>query len=466
MIPFELGLSSYIPYVLYAAGILAFLLSVFWKPIVGVYYLIPLIPLQTVRYLMIGLPLGQSVVDIILLGVVLGLLARRQPVIDKTPWNLVLLVYAVFTFVSLCQGSFYLKSPLPYSVSDPRLADWKNYMVMIALLFVVASAVREVRQMKIIILLMYAGTYLLGKSFWNTVSGRNFSSFSFDLQENGAMGYAGVNGLATFEAQSAVFFLALASLEPKRLLRLSYLALALFSANCLMYSLSREGYLAFLGGCLFLGIVKERKLLVLLMVFLLTWSGLVPGAVKQRVEMTYNKDTGNLDHSSQVRVDLWNEALPIFYANPLIGVGFDTYAYMGHLSGYRNRTNAYIGYSDSHNVYVKVLVETGVFGVLLFLWLLVKTFVTACRLFGFAKDPFLSSLGLGLAGWIVCAGIANCFGDRWTGNYLQVNGYMWVLAGLVARALALERGTAPSTSRDGVEMTNRLEISTEAVAAH
>ena len=426
------GLESYAGYVLYGAGILAFLLSVFWRPIVGIYYLLPLIPLQTVRYHLIDFPLGRSIVDITLLGVLLGLLMHRQSIIVKTPWNVVLSLYAIFTFVSLCQGSFYLDSSLPFSLSDQRLADWKNYMVMPVILFVVAAAVKETRQMKVLVILMCVGTLMLDRSFWDTVSGRDFSSFSYDLQENSEMGYAGVNGLATFEAQISMFLLALAAFERKRLLQLGYLALSFFSMNCLMYSLSREGYLAFLAGCLFLGLVKQRKFLVLLAVFAFTWSSLVPGAVLQRVQMTYDKDEGKLDHSSQVRVDLWEEALPIFNANPLLGVGFDTYAYTKHVHDYR----------DSHNVYVKFLVETGIAGLLLFLWLVARTFRTGYRLFRHGKDPFLSSLGLGLAAWVICAAVANFFGDRWTGAFLQINGYMWVLAGLVSRALMLEQSAA------------------------
>lgn len=423
----HLGLSSYLPYALYGAGILAFFLSVFWRPIVGIYYLIPLIPLQTARYHLIDFPLGKSVVDIVLLGVVLGLLTRKQQILPKTPWNVLLCVYALYTFVSLCLGSFYLDAPLPLSPSDPRLADWKNYMVMPVILLLVAATVRETRQMKILIALMCAAVLMMNRGFWDTVSARDFSSFSYDLREEGSMGYAGVNGLAAFEAQFVIFLLALAALEGKRLLRLGYVALAGSSAICLMYSLSRGGYLAVLAGCLFLGLVKQRKLLVVLTLFVCMWTSLVPRAVQERVQMTYDENSGQLDHSAAVRVNLWEEAMHVFDSNPMIGVGFYTYAYTEHLNNYK----------DTHNIFVKVLVETGVLGLLIFLWLLAKTFGTGYRLFRRARDPFLASLGLGLAGWVVCAFVANFFGDRWT--FLQVNGYMWVLGGLVARAHMLEQ---------------------------
>jgi putative inorganic carbon (hco3(-)) transporter len=421
------GLTSYAATVLYCGFIVAFLLSVFWRPIVGVYFLVPLIPLQTARYYLIGLPLGQSVIDITLLGVALGLLLHSQRVFPKTPWNVLLSVYAIFTFVSLCLGSLYLGSELPFSLGDPRLADWKNYIVMPLILVLVAATVQNTKQMKILVLLMCAATLMLNRGFWDTVSGRDFSQFSYDLRDAGGMGYAGVNGFAAFEAQFVTLLLALAAFRGKLLVKLGYATLALFSAICLMYSLSRGGYLALVAGCLFLGIVKQRKLIVLLAVLACTWTTVMPRAVQQRVLMTYNENSGELDHSAELRVDLWNEAVGMIRTNPIFGAGFDTYAYTEHVHDYK----------DSHNYYLKVLAETGAVGLALVLWLLAKTFWRGYRLFRIAKDPFLASLGLGLAAWVVSCCIANCFGDRWT--FLQVNGYMWVLAGLVARGWMLER---------------------------
>src|SRR5260370_7596613 len=246
------------------------------------------------------------------------------------------------------------------------------------------------------------------------------------------MGYAGVNGFAAFEAQFDVFLLALAAFKEKVLVQLDFIGLPVFSVICLMYSLSRGGYLALLAGCLFLGFVKQRKLLVLLVIFICMWTSLTPPAVQQRVQMTYNGTGGELDHSSEMRLDLWKQAMPIFDSNPVIGAGFYTYAYSQHMDNYR----------DTHDLFIKVLVETGIMGLMIFLWLLVKTFVTGYKLFRRSQDPFLASLGLGLAVWVVTSFFANCFGDRWT--YLQVNGYIWFLGGLAASPLILEQDVTVS----------------------
>jgi putative inorganic carbon (hco3(-)) transporter len=324
-------------------------------------------------------------------------------------------------------------------------------MVMPALLLLVAATAPTKRQMQAIVIVMCLSTLAADKSFWNTVSDRDFSTYSEDLhQDSGSMGFAGINGLAAFTAQTATFLLALAGFDRRFWVRAAYYVLAVFSAICLMYSLSRGGYVAFLAGWLFLGLFKQRSLLLLLAVFAFTWATLVPPAVQQRVTMTYDSQSGTLDNSANIRLSLWDDALQVFNSNMFLGTGFNTYEYM-HL----DKTTGGSGYyEDTHNYFVKVLLETGVVGLLLFVWLLARLFGDGYRLFRRARDPFFASLGLGAVGWLVCAVVASLFGDRW--SFLQVNGYMWVIAGLVAHALSIEQAaleTSDSTASVDEHMT-------------
>ena len=89
----HLGLEPYVAMALYLSAIVAFGLSVFWKPQIGLYFLIPLLPLQTVRDRLIDLPLGNKLVDIILLGVVLGAMVKGGFKFVQTPLNRLLLAY-------------------------------------------------------------------------------------------------------------------------------------------------------------------------------------------------------------------------------------------------------------------------------------------------------------------------------------------------------------------------------------
>jgi putative inorganic carbon (HCO3(-)) transporter len=446
----NLGLESYLPFALYLLAIAGFLLSVFWRPLVGIFYLLPLIPLQTIRYRANDFPLGGSMVGVMLLGVALGLLRQGRPVLPRNKWTVFVGIYALFTYASLCLGSGYLGQSFPLP-GDRRFGTWQEYMVMPALLLLVAATGPTKRQMQAIVIVMCLSTLAADKSFWNTVSDRDFSTYSEDLhQDSGSMGFAGINGLAAFTAQTATFLLALAGFDRRFWVRAAYYVLAVFSAICLMYSLSRGGYVAFLAGWLFLGLFKQRSLLLLLAVFAFTWATLVPPAVQQRVTMTYDSQSGTLDNSANIRLSLWDDALQVFNSNMFLGTGFNTYEYM-HL----DKTTGGSGYyEDTHNYFVKVLLETGVVGLLLFVWLLARLFGDGYRLFRRARDPFFASLGLGAVGWLVCAVVASLFGDRW--SFLQVNGYMWVIAGLVAHALSIEQAaleTSDSTASVDEHMT-------------
>jgi len=429
--PIHFGLEGFISYVLYGAGIAAFLLSVFWRPIVGIFYLLPLIPLQTIRYRTNDLPLGESMVGVILLGVALGLLKQGKAVLPKSSWTVLLGIYAAFTYLSLCLGSTYLGLSLPLP-GDERFGVWREFMVMPALLLFTAAVKPSKKQMQAMVLVLCLGTLALDKSFWNTASDKDFSSYSEEShEEGGSMGYAGGNGLAAFTAQASVFLLGLAAYERRSWMRFGYYGVALFSAVCLMYGLSRGGYAAFVAGCLVIGLLKQRKLLLILGVLLLTWTFIVPPAVQQRIEMTYDPTTASLDNSSATRLSLWNNAMEVFNDNMWLGAGLNTYAYM-HL----NKRSDGVYYADTHNYFVKVLVETGVVGMLVFVCLLFRMLLDSYGLYRHARDPFLASLGLGAIGWLICSIVANCFGDRWT--FLQVNGYLWVIVGLVCRARELE----------------------------
>ncbi len=415
------GLEGIVPTFLWIAEIVFFFLSVFRSSSIGLYLLIPLLPLETVRYRLHGYFLGAQFVDVLLLGIILGLKREGRPIFTKTPINILLLIYIGFTYLSLIRGSFFLEAGLPFWFSDPRVSDWKNFVIDLSLMFFVASsAIRTKRQMGILLAAMCIGILLLAKNFHSEISGRDFSSFSYDLRGAGAMGGAGVNGLAAFAAQASVFLIGLSLVERRFKVKLAYLGVVVASVYCVLFALSRGAYGALLIGVLFLGIVRNRLLILGVLGFLLVWQSVVPTAVRERVFMT--DENGTVDHSAAARLSLWDEAIGVFKADPVFGTGFETYAYRSHVGGY----------SDSHNLYVKVLVETGVAGLLLVLAIFFRLFRIGFRLSRTATDPFLKSIGLGFSALMLSALVANFFGDRWM--YFQITGYTYAFAALAVRA--------------------------------
>jgi O-antigen ligase len=109
---------------------------------------------------------------------------------------------------------------------------------------------------------------------------------------------------------------------------------------------------------------------------------------------------------------------------------------------------------DTHNYYLKVWLEEGSIGLLLFLALLGAMVRQGYTLFRSSSDRFLASLGLGFAACMVVAAVANFFGDRWT--FQQIVSYWWILLAVTGRAQLL--------ASEVKEETHEAALSLEPVA--
>jgi O-antigen ligase len=443
-LPGGIGLTSLL---LYLAAALAIPLSLFVQPRIGLYVLIPMMPLQTVRYQLQGLPFGDKLVDILLLSVIFGLLIWKSDEIPlKTPINSYLLFFCLFLYATLWVGSIVVHMPWPILPNDERFVVWKNTAEMPLLFLVVASAIENKKQMMLLLCLMMITVLRANIGFFHTVSGRDFTHFSNNLRYAGVLGYAGQNGLAAFMSEFLIFLLALYSGIRHLLFKFLLILSVIFCAYCVLFSFSRGGYVSCLAGLLFLGVLKERKYLVVLIVLLFGWQTIVPNAVRERVLMTY--DGNQVESSANERLQLWQDALTIIPEHPLLGTGFDTYRFLGRSADYL----------DTHNYYVKVTVETGFIGLLLFLYLLWLMMREGLTLFRESDDPFFRSLGLGIAALVFSAFFANLFGDRWM--YQQITAYMWTIMALVCRARVILQSHAP-TQIHGATATGIPDTRTE-----
>jgi len=405
-------------------------LSIFWRPQLAVYLLVPLMPLQTLRYQLQVFPVGQKFVDLLLLAAILGCFLHREDqdsAIPRTRLNGFLLAYCLFLYGMLWMGSSVVDLAWPLSPSDERLGDWKNFVEMPVLFLLVIAVINTRKRMLTLLALMMLTVLRANLGFYHTVSGRDFSHFSNNLRYSGVFGYAGQNGLAAFMAEFLIFLLAIAPAAKGFWLRILVYGSIGLSAFCVLFSFSRGGYVGLIGGLILLGLMKDRKYLIVVAVLLATWQTVVPNAVRERILMTY--DAGNVESSANERLELWQDAATIIPQHPILGTGFVTYRYLGRSADYL----------DTHNYYVKVIVETGFVGLLLFLYLLWIIAREGIGLFLSARDPLFQRLGLGLTAMMGCAVLVNFFGDRWM--YQQITAYMWTFLALVCRARMIEDQT-------------------------
>jgi O-antigen ligase len=429
------GLGHYIPLLGYVGCWVMCLYALFGKPLWTFYYIIPLLPYRTLRDHFSDYPLGDYILTIMVLSILIGALlhGKRLP---KSPLFPIWFLFGIYLYISMWIGTALGNAPAPLWSVDVNFATWKAYMLL-PLLFVAAGMVVEDRRAVRTVLLVSALSLLLidRAALLDSLS-HTFRHFDEDKRDGGPLSFAGSNGLAAFLAQFAMFFWGVVQFVQRRKYKLLGLALVGITLFATMYTFSRASYIAVVAVTLLLGVLKDRKLIVIVAIFLFTWQTLVPTAVTERVTMTQDSN-GNLEASAQERIDLWEEAKNSFLHSPIVGTGYATFQYRAHTDHLK----------DTHNWYVKVLTETGVLGMIFALAILQQMLSISWRLFRNSSgssppDPLYQGLGLGLLLAISSSIILNFFGDRWT--YVEINGMLWVLVGTGIRALSLS-ATAPAT---------------------
>jgi len=159
-----------------------------------------------------------------------------------------------------------------------------------------------------------------------------------------------------------------------------------------LFTLSRASYLAFIPTLLVLGYMMEKKVIVVgIMLILLALSPLfLPLQVKDRILYTVNQPEHRLqikvgdvrlDTSTSARLRGWKDAVVDWTRKPILGHG---------VTGYR--------FVDAQ--FPRVLAETGIIGLLAFIYLLYSIGKIAIENLRVLKDPFFRGINIGfLAGY-------------------------------------------------------------------
>ncbi len=427
-----LGLIHYVPLIAYLGFWVMCFLSLTGRPLLGLYYLMPFMPYRTMRDHFTDYPLGGNVMSILLICVILGaLLAGKR--LPKSKLYLTWLAFGLYLYVSLWIGTALSNAPAPLWLSDINFVTWKDYMLLPLVLVAAGLVIEDRKAIRTVVLITGISLLLVDKSAIAESMSRTWGAFDESKRGGGPLALQS-NELAAFLAQFGMFFWGFGQFLKRKKAKLMCYGLSAVTLFATMYTFSRGAYAAVLFSVFVLAVVKDRKLLLVLGIFLLTWQTVVPIAVTERVNMTENSN-GALDASAQERVELWTRAEQMFVSSPIVGTGYATFQLGQHVDNLK----------DTHNWYVKVLVETGILGGLFAAALLVQMVSVAVRLFRKAEDPLYRGLGLGLLLALCSCLIANCFGDRWT--YVEINGLLWVLTGASVRAIELTESASKMEGR-------------------
>ncbi|MBI4387597.1 MAG: O-antigen ligase family protein [Candidatus Omnitrophica bacterium] len=211
----------------------------------------------------------------------------------------------------------------------------------------------------------------------------------------------------------------------------------------IMVTFSRGGYIAFAAAFIAIAFFKSRSFFVLTLIIagaLYMNPLLIPGGVRYRMGQTVEKPVsygneatdfeGTLDSSARARVEVWKGAVRMIQDHPFFGVGYDLFQPM--------ITYYWIGERpiDAHNTYLIIAAEMGIPALMIFLWIIWRTFRETLYLYKRTQNPFSKALALGFLGGLFGLLASNLFGSRLDSQ--EVSSYFWILAALVVRLKILD----------------------------
>ncbi|MDD5072415.1 MAG: O-antigen ligase family protein [Candidatus Omnitrophica bacterium] len=211
--------------------------------------------------------------------------------------------------------------------------------------------------------------------------------------------------------------------------KIGLLVISLVLAACLLLTFARGAWLGFVAGFLFLLIFTGWKRLVaalIIVALLVSLTALIaPPDIKAQLGSLSKLGS---DLSSMDRFLIWKTGWKMFLDRPLFGHGLNTF--MSVFEKYKPASYEWIVYA--HNCFLQIAAETGIIGLLVFLWFCVSVFIRGISKFTGTSDKFLKAAAIGAVACII-ATLVNSFVD--TNLYsLPLAVLFWSMCGLaVAR---------------------------------
>ncbi len=202
--------------------------------------------------------------------------------------------------------------------------------------------------------------------------------------------------------------------------------IGLFSLG-LYLSFGRAGWISFIVAMLVIGLLRYRKLLLILPVVLIFAILLVPAISQRFSDISVAALTDRNSSTLGARIEVWKGAIDIAKDHIILGVGYGVGRYV--VGDYLGQYSWMI-----HNDYLSVLLETGIIGVIMFVlwqghWLYSIFVVFKNSKYDYDKILTLAILAIFVASLV----------SRMTDNSLQDSYRLYFLSALVAAALALPR---------------------------
>lgn len=361
----------------------------------------------------------------------LGRLSERQPLFRPTRLGPVLGAVLLLAALSIVRGAAF-PTGYGFNAVEAGLLLFRSATTF-APYFLYLPMIKGERDRRRVAWAIAIG--LLVESLVTIAFGRNGSGG----RAIGSIGQS--NELGTFLSLFTVIAVAMIAGTKKLIGKLVLAGIVVAGGIATMMSLSRGALLALGIGLLVVALRSSRVLAALVFVLLVTSPLWTPDYVKQRIMESSVEVEGSdevaVDGAVESRVNTWQSILRVIQDHPIDGVGFSGLAYVLPDVG------SQLGLEDvkdsSHNTFLRMMSEMGLFGLILFIVLLWKCWSLGSEGVRRATTKFDRSLGVALCAGTISLATSCAFGDRFF-SVVTVSSF-WTLCALV-NDVVLEREAA------------------------
>jgi len=172
--------------------------------------------------------------------------------------------------------------------------------------------------------------------------------------------------------------------------------LALF---CLLFTFSRGAFAGFLVSLVFIGVMRRDKVLLSALIFMMV---IIPFVLPHDIrEWAKTTPTVWEFFLNTRRIGDWRNALNMIRHHPFLGVGVNTYTLNFEKYKLRDASRFVSDTGWSHNSYLQMAAEIGIFGPLFFFWLMFRLFQSGLTSYKKLDENFLKAATLGIMGGVI-----------------------------------------------------------------
>jgi len=408
------------------------MLVTFFRVEIGILFFITTIPVISLMKKINEFPQGNNFADFLLISIVIGWIFKNlkegKGIFKYSPLNIAVLLIVFGSIINLIRG--YTFMGLPDEINLIRLMAWKNYMILPVLYFIAINSIDSEKMTIWVIICVCLTLAAMDLNFYTTFRWIRAEHYSDSIRISGAFSFLGPNEFGVFYTVYTFLLLGISYYIENKRLKYFMLLVCAFNFYPIMFTYSRAAYTGALVGFFTLGILKDRKFLILLIVLLIFYSFILPRSVVERINMTFLGETqiseekrerdvievGGVELDTVKRKELWEKAQRYFKEEPLFGIGFDTFR---HKEG-----------MITHSMFLKILAEQGLVGITIFLIFTAMILQQSYKLFRHSKSKLGQGIGLGFLTCEIVHLTGNLTGDQ--SLYYNLMAIYWLFLGIVA----------------------------------